>query len=169
MAKLKTELKIDTVSLTTLIPDSANARKHNERNLEEIARSLREFGQHAPLVVQRSSNRILVGNGRYEAMRRLGWGEALVIYVDDDDVKATRRALADNRTAELAEWDDNVLAKLVTALGDDVPGWTADELVSIMQDVALNLDDDADQRDDTSGDDQGQSCHCPKCGFKFVI
>ncbi len=47
--------------LSSLIQDPVNARKHNERNIEEICRSLREFGQHAPLVVQRSTGRVLVG------------------------------------------------------------------------------------------------------------
>jgi ParB-like chromosome segregation protein Spo0J len=61
----------ETVRLNALVLDSANARKHSERNIEEISRSLREFGQHAPLVVQKSTNRILIGNGRYDAMRKL--------------------------------------------------------------------------------------------------
>ncbi len=80
------------------MPDSANARVHNDRNLREIARSFQEFGQHAPLVVQKGTNRILVGNGRYEAMLSLGWTEAAVMFVDDDNITAVRRSLADNTT-----------------------------------------------------------------------
>ena len=124
--------------LSELVLDPANARLHGDRNIEEICLSLREFGQHAPLVVQRSTGRVLVGNGRLEAMRRLGWAEAWVVYVDDDNVTAVRRALADNRTAELAEWDDDVLSGLVRSLGDgaDVPGWNEEELRAMIEDVA---------------------------------
>jgi ParB-like chromosome segregation protein Spo0J len=125
----------ETVRLETLVPDSANARKHSERNIEEIMRSLREFGQHAPLVVQKSTNLILVGNGRYEAMRRLGWSEAQAQFVDDDNITAVRRALADNRTAELAEWDDDALASLVKGLGEgiEIPGWNEEELANLLE------------------------------------
>ncbi len=114
-------------------PGPVNARKHNERNIEEICRSLREFGKHAPLVVQRSTGRVLVGNGRMEAMGRLGWKDAWVVFTDDDNVTAVRRDLADNRTAELADWDENILSELVRSLGEDVeiPGWTEEELAAL--------------------------------------
>jgi len=122
-------MQIEQVALDALLPDSANARKHGERNLEEIKRSLQEFGQHAPLVVQRSTMRVLVGNGRLEAMKACGWQEAAVFYVDDDNVTAVRRALADNRVAELAEWDNDILKGIIADLNlDDVPGWNAEEL-----------------------------------------
>jgi len=130
------ELKqFEYVNLDNLKPDPANARKHDDRNIEEISRSLAEFGQHAPLVVQRSTNRILVGNGRYEAMRQLGWGAAIVLYVDDDNITAVRRSLADNRTGELAEWDDDILKELLESLGPDdldIPGWNEDELEAML-------------------------------------
>jgi len=127
-------MEIKEVPLDQLKPDPANARKHSDRNIEEIIRSLKEFGQHAPLVVQKGTNRIIVGNGRYEAMQMLGWDKAYVVYVDDDNVTAVRRALADNRTAELAEWDDEALARLLEGLGDDldVPGWSEDELRALV-------------------------------------
>lgn len=41
--------RIKYVSLGDLVPDPANARRHNDRNVEEVARALREFGQHSPL------------------------------------------------------------------------------------------------------------------------
>jgi DNA modification methylase len=118
------------VKLNKLKPDKKNARKHSERNIDEIARSLREFGQHRHFVVQRGTNRILVGNGMYEAMKRLGWTEGLALFVDDDDEAAAKRALADNRTGELAEWDWPVLKDIVQELGPepDIPGWSDEEL-----------------------------------------
>jgi len=127
-------MEIKEVPLDQLKPDPANARKHSDRNIEEIIRSLKEFGQHAPLVVQKGTNRIIVGNGRYEAMQMLGWDKAYVVYVDDDNVTAVRRALADNRTAELAEWDDEALVELLSNLGDniDVPGWNERELSRLL-------------------------------------
>ncbi len=68
-----------------------------------------------------------------EAMGRLGWKDAWVVFTDDDNVTAVRRALADNRTAELADWDENILSELVRSLGEDVeiPGWTEEELAAL--------------------------------------
>lgn len=140
------ELKrFEYVALDKLKQDSANARKHSDRNIEEIMMSLAEFGQHAPLVVQRSTNRILVGNGRYEAMLQLGWDMALVLYVDDDNVTAVRRSLADNRIAELAEWDEDALQELLQGLDEDVdiPGWNDEEIEEILQ-INQMIDHNAD-------------------------
>lgn len=71
-------MELREVELDELETDPINARKHSNRNIEEIARSLREFGQHAPLVVQKGTNKIIVGNGRYEAMQMLGWDKAYI-------------------------------------------------------------------------------------------
>lgn len=118
-----------------MVPDDRNARRHDKRNIAEVKKSLQQFGQHRAFVVQRGSNRILVGNGMYEAMRQLGWKEADVYFVDDDDATAVRRALADNRTAELAEWDTDTLAHLFDNVrgGADIPGWSEDEIDKILR------------------------------------
>jgi DNA modification methylase len=138
--------------LSKLKPDKRNARKHSDRNIEEIVRSLQEFGQHRPFVVQKSTGKILVGNGMYEAMKQLGWTEGLALYVDDDDETAIKRALADNRTGELAEWDWPVLKDIVQELGPepDIPGWSDEELKDFF-----------DLSDFSQGDD-GTEDECPE-------
>ena len=123
--------QIERVLLKKLVPDPRNARLHNERNIQEIRKSLQELGQHRPFVVQRGSNRVIVGNGMLEAAKSLGWKDGLVLWVDDDDVTAARRALADNRTAELATWDEKMLQEILSELGDldvEVPGFNAEEI-----------------------------------------
>lgn len=122
---------VEIVALKKLVPDSRNARLHNERNIEEIKKSLHELGQHRPFVVQRETNKVIVGNGMLKAALALGWEEGLVLWVDDDDITATRRAIADNRTAEHATWDERVLQEILSELGNldvDVPGFSADEV-----------------------------------------
>ena len=136
-------MDIRQVEIAALNTDDRNARVHGEKNIKETMRSLQEFGQHAPLVVQRSTGKVLVGNGRLEAMRRLGWTQAAVFYVDDDNKTALRRALADNRTAELAEWDDDLLKDLIAELGKDVIGWDEIDLGKMFDDDEA-MDDDFD-------------------------
>jgi DNA modification methylase len=140
-------LDISEALLATLNIDEKNARMHSERNIGEVMRSLETFGQHAPIVVQRGTNKILIGNGRVEAMRRMGWESCDVLFVDDDDATAVRRALADNRTAELGSWDEDVLAELINDLGSlDIVGWSPDEIRDLLssQTEINRADDDFD-------------------------
>lgn len=123
-------MEIQRVKLSELKHDKKNARRHDERNVEEIKRSLQEFGQHRPFVVQRGTNRVIVGNGMLDAMLALGMTEGDAYIVDDDEETSIRRALADNRTGELASWDMSVLKDLFQDMGPDVnvPGWNASEI-----------------------------------------
>ena len=123
-------MDIKKVKLSELKPDKKNARKHDKRNIEEIKRSLQRNPQYRPFVVQKSTGRILVGNGMYQAMKELGITEGWAEYRDLTDEEATVLALSDNRTAELAEWDMSTLKDLFQDMGADieVPGWNADEI-----------------------------------------
>ncbi len=88
-------LQVERVSIDLPVLDLENARKGN---VASIVESLQEFGQHRPLVLQRSTNKIIVGNHTYKAAKVLGWTEIAVFFVEDDDVAAVRRSLADNVT-----------------------------------------------------------------------
>jgi DNA modification methylase len=104
-------LKIESVPIEKLTFDPANARKHSDANLAAIAGSLKEFGQRKPIVIT-FDNVIVAGNGTVEAAKFLGWSDVDVVVVpadwSADQVKAF--ALADNRSAELAEWNPEVLS-----------------------------------------------------------
>lgn len=126
------------VALDRLHTDPQNARVHGERNMQAIIGSLRAFGQVEALVVQRSSCQIIGGNGRYEAMRMLGWTQCRVAWVDLSDMAATKLGLMLNRTGDLAETNDDMLAALLNQLqraGEDVTdGWSQDELDALTDD-----------------------------------
>lgn len=109
-------MDINSVRITDLVSDPNNARKHDEKNLEAIKGSLTQFGQRKPIVVQ--GNVVIAGNGTLEAARQLGWDEIEIVQVPEDWTKdqAKAFALADNRTAELASWDEMVLAAQVIEL-----------------------------------------------------
>jgi len=103
-------VKIEKIKITELTPDPQNARTHDDKNLQAIAASLKEFGQRKPIVIT-SENIIAAGNGTVEAAKLLGWAEieAVRVPVDWDADRIKAFALADNRTAELASWDTKVL------------------------------------------------------------
>jgi len=103
-------LKVETVSLEWLTFDPQNARKHSDENLSAIAESLKQFGQRKPIVVS-DKNVIVAGNGTVEAALLLGWKTIDVVRAPAEwtEQQLMAFALADNRSAELAEWNDDIL------------------------------------------------------------
>ena len=127
-----------TVPLDEVSPDPRNARRHGSRNLAAIKESLTRFGQVKPIVVARSTGHVVAGNGTLQAAQELGWASIAVVYVDGTEAELRALALADNRTAELAEWDYEELAAQVEELGTDAVvdlGWSDSEL-----DLLLKID-----------------------------
>lgn len=111
--------KNEIVPIASLVSDPANARKHSPKNLEAIKGSLAQFGQQKPLVVA-ENNVVIAGNGTLWAMRDLGMKEVWISRSGLEGAKATGYAIADNRSGELAEWDDDVLSKTLEALKGDI-------------------------------------------------
>ena len=160
-------MQIEKRSVSQLSNDPANARKHNDRNIQSIIGSLRRFGQQKPIVVD-GSGVVRAGNGTLEAARQLGWETIDCVVTDLKGSDAIAYAIADNRTAELAEWDDDVLAaQLNGLLADDdelldAAGFTEEELEKMISrsDIAP---DDFPAVDESIETD----CECPKCGYRW--
>lgn len=112
-------LKVERRKISELKNDPANARKHSPRNLKSIRDSLDVFGQQKPIVVD-SRGVVIAGNGTLEAARELGWEEIDVAVTDLDPAHAQAFGIADNRTAELAEWDTDVLGQLLEGMDSDL-------------------------------------------------
>ena len=149
MANIHPALEGLAVDIESLSLDPANARRHSARNLDKIKASLIEFGQRKPIVVRASTRTVEAGNGTLEVARALGWTKIAAVVVDDDALTATRYALADNRTAELAEWDQDVLAETLSALSSegvdlDELGWSERDLRDVFE-LTTPLEDDGDE------------------------
>jgi site-specific DNA-methyltransferase (adenine-specific) len=115
-------MKLETWLIANLTADPQNARTHDKRNLDAIATSLTKFGQRKPIVIT-AEGIILAGNGTVQAAKQLKWKEVQVTITPKEWDYATARAyaLADNRSAELAEWDTGVLSSQLLDL--DAEGW----------------------------------------------
>ena len=130
------ELEKLLIPLDILNPDPTNAKMHDERNIDAIKSSLSKFGQRSPIVVQKKGMIIRAGNARYEAAKQLGWTEIAAIVIDENNIDATAFAIADNRTADMANWDNEVLTKLVRELEKDIPEFIDDmKLNELMADI----------------------------------
>ena len=103
--------------LAELVPDAGNARLHDAKNLAAICGSLRQFGQVTPIIARAETKVILAGHGRYAAAQKLyadgdlRWAQIAVVFQKWDAMTGAAYAIADNRTAELAEWDPAALEK----------------------------------------------------------
>jgi DNA modification methylase len=106
-----------SITELTLLP--GNPRRGD---IEAVKRSLEAFGQRKPIVVRRSDNVVIAGNHTLQAAQALGWDEIAVVWVDDDEVTSKAFALADNRTAELGDYDEEALADLINDVGSLNPG-----------------------------------------------
>jgi len=163
-------MKYETVRVSDLSNDPANSRKHNERNIATIVASLRRFGQQKPIVVD-SSGVVRAGNGTLEAARQLGWDTIEIQRTELTSSDAIAYAIADNRTSELAEWDDDILAAQLQGLLTedegllDAAGFDEDELAKLLNEPDLDQPDSSTSEVDTDG--MEMECTCPRCGFEF--
>src|ERR1700722_1276555 len=93
-----------------LVPYPRNARTHSKRQIRQIADSIRAFGFTNPVLVDRSGT-IVAGHGRVEAAKLLGLKTVPTICLEnlnEDQIRAY--ILADNKLAEIAGWDNAILA-----------------------------------------------------------
>jgi ParB-like chromosome segregation protein Spo0J len=145
------QLAYERVNIASLKFDPRNARKHDDRNIKAIMDSLSKFGQQKAIVVG-EDNIVIAGNGTLEAAKRLGWDTIDVRRSGLKSDEATAYAIADNRSAELAEWDDPVLGDILSELKES--GWELDDLGFNDEDIKsiLSLAEEIELPDLKSGD-----------------
>jgi len=104
------DLKVVMLATASLTPYAGNARKHSKKQIAQIAASIREFGFVAPVLVA-DDNSIIAGHGRVLAAQSLDMDKVPTVRLPHLS-PAQRRAyiIADNRLAELATWDLDLLA-----------------------------------------------------------
>ena len=160
-------------SIKDLKSDHKNARKRTDRSAELIKESLRRYGAARSIVID-EDNRILAGNGTIEGAKEAGINRIRVIETDGDEVIAVRRtglteeqkvglALADNRTADLSEWDQEMLNRLgeqhdisLFFSQDDLDGILDTEVEQLPPEDFAEVDDDITTEH-----------RCPSCGYEW--
>lgn len=104
------ELKIEYLPVGSLKPYEKNARKHQDADVQTIVASIKEFGFDDPIGVWGEDNIIVEGHGRLFAAKKLGMETVPVIHLDHlTDEQRRAYALAHNKTAEMSEWDFDLL------------------------------------------------------------
>ena len=102
-------LAIVKTSINHLKPYANNARTHSQRQIEDIARSIKNFGFNNPILID-GAGIVIAGHGRLEAAKVLGLAEVPTISLDHlNEVQRKAYILADNKLAEKAGWDTQLL------------------------------------------------------------
>ena len=114
---LSKNLNVKMMPIGDVVPYEKNPRL-NDQAVDAVASSIREFGFKVPIVVD-SKGVVVSGHTRLKAAKTLGLADVPVIVADDlADTKVKAFRLADNKVAELAEWDESLLIKELEELDD---------------------------------------------------
>lgn len=129
-------MKVETVGIEDVRTLERNPRKHPEVQIAELVKSIEQFGQYRPLVVDEEGV-ILAGNGLFEALKRAG-RETITVHriVGLTEAQKTKLVLADNKTGGMSRDDFAVVDELLRELDDfEIPGYDADLLREMMGDI----------------------------------
>ena len=104
------ELKIEYLPIKALKPYEKNTRKHQKKDVDNIARSIEKYGMCDAIGIWGEQNIIVEGHGRMMACKQLGMTEVPCVRLDHlTDEQRREYAIAHNATAELSEWDLDIL------------------------------------------------------------
>lgn len=129
---MSTQIKQEKVRIADLQSPDFNVRNHPQKQIDEIIRSVQQFGQFRPIVID-ENNVIYSGNGLYEAMKQMG-KETVDAYritgLSDKDKK--KLMLADNKTFSLGTDNFVNIENVIRGLGDfDIPGFDEEVLKNL--------------------------------------
>lgn len=135
---MKRELKVKKVNVDTLTPHPKNVRIHNEKQIQELAKSVEMFGVIRPVVTD-ENGMILTGHGLVDAIKYLGRTEVethIISGLSDTDKK--KLMLADNRIYTLGYDDFDAIDEILKDIGDfDIPGFDPDDLQMLYGDTTI--------------------------------
>jgi DNA methylase/ParB-like nuclease domain len=130
--------RVETWEIGRLVPSARNARTHSDAQVAEIAGSIRAFGFNVPVLVDKDGS-IIAGHGRVLAARQLNLDRIPVLVLDHmSDAEKRGYAIADNKIALNAGWDDELLKiELETLRTDGIEleklGFSEEELNALIE------------------------------------
>ncbi len=173
------------VNINKVFQNPKNIKIHNKKNINLIKKSLLQFGQYKPIVVQKHTNIILAGNGTHQAAKELDWNEIWIKEIELSDQQSKLLTIVDNKSSELSEWDYN---NLLSSLNIIPYEWLKDLSFEkeFMKDVEItipksdNIPDNKPDKpkeeniDDNEGNEDNNrdaipQITCPNCSKQFPI
>lgn len=155
------KLNIEYIDTEKLIPYINNPRV-NDNAVDKVAASIKEFGFKNPILIDKE-NVIIAGHTRLKAAKKLGLKKVPVIRVEDlteNQIKAFR--IADNKTAEFADWDIELLNIELEDIGEIFTGF--DE---IEKEMFKSVEEIEKKLDEYQAPKEEYYC-CPKCKYEAL-
>ena len=164
-------LTIEDWPVEKLIPYARNPRKNDEQ-VDRMAAAIKEFGFRIPIVAK-SDGAVVDGHLRLKAALKLDMEKVPVVLADelsDAQVKAFR--ILANRSANWAEWDEELLKLELEELHDDgfdlaLTGFEPIELDRVMYGSEQTVGEGAEELNIEDYEDEAFEHECPRCKFKF--
>jgi len=161
-------MKIEMRLIESVKPYGVNPRRISPEAIDKVAASIKEFGFRQPIVIDKDGV-IIVGHTRFMAALKLGLKQVPVNVADNltsEQVKAYR--IADNKTNEYSEWDDNLLRNELSELQKlnvdmSMTAFNTDELLKALK-VPGN---DIEGSTEVNPDEFEFKHKCPRCGFEY--
>ena len=161
-------MKTELWPLERLIDYARNPRK-NDHAVDRVAAAIKEFGFRVPIIAK-SDGLVVDGHLRLKAARKLGLVEVPVVLADDlTDAQVKAFRISVNRMADLAEWDNELLALELGELGElgfdlDLTGFGEGEIAALTPSVQPEQESSAKEID---ADGFLLGHRCPRCGMEF--
>ena len=145
------KMKIETINISDITPYEKNAKSHPKKQIDLLAENISRFGFTTPCLIDKDNN-LIAGHGRLEAVKTLGWTDVPCVRMEnltEDEVKALR--LADNKLAEMSEWDMTLVTDELKELDDDLL-----DLTGFDKDLTVEPDEADDEVPDVPEEPQSK-------------
>ena len=156
------KLNIEMIPVESLTPYEKNARRHQGKDVDAIADSIKAFGFNDPVGVWGKNNIVVEGHGRLMAAEQIRMKEVPCIRLDElTDTQRRAYALAHNKTAELSGWDFNALENELEKIADiDMTPFGFSDAEEV--DIDALFDEEEHEK-------KPKKIQCPECGEWFEI
>ena len=156
----------ELVDVHKLVAHPNNPNKHPEKQIDRLSKIIDYQGQRSPIVVCKDTGFIIVGHGRLDAMKKLGWNKVAVEYQTfKDDAQRYAHMTADNAIGDWSELDLSQINEDIQTLGPEL------ELDLLgLEHFVLDLNEfEAGDADDQGRLDvlEPKMIECPNCGESF--
>lgn len=158
-------LKVERVPIDSVRVYAKNAKLHPAEQIEQIKKSIQDFGNNDPIAVWGKDSTIVEGHGRYIALKELGYEEVDIIRLDHlSDEQRRAYALVHNKLTMNSHFDFELLQEELDSIDIDLTDFGFDEAVDFNEDAINDLFKDAPEKEK-----EPKKIQCPHCGEWFEV
>ena len=158
------KLKVEYIPIEQLKPYEKNAKIHTPEQIEQIKKSIQEFGMNDPIGIWGEDNLIVEGHGRLQACKELGMKEVPIIRLDDlTDEQRRAYTLVHNQTTMNTGFNMNILADELDNIDIDMSE------LGFLDSEEVDLDDFFTDAPQEEKEEKKQTVKCPYCGKEFDV